>query len=209
MVRILQALDLPAKDSNGFSDPYVKIYLLPDRKKKFQTKVWSGGLDIRVPGREGRSSGPPGPSEEGPVGMVSVSLARPLQVHRKTLNPVFNETFQFSVPLAELAQRKLHFSVYDFDRFSRHDLIGQVVLDNLLELAEQPPDRPLWRDIVEGGSVSGSCTPSPGGPGSLSLPSPCPPYYFSTSQLLGPGIVFLTLFYCKILQTYKQERRMV
>lgn len=78
----------------------------------------------------------------------------PLQVHRKTLNPVFNETFQFSVPLAELAQRKLHFSVYDFDRFSRHDLIGQVVLDNLLELAEQPPDRPLWRDIVEGGSVS-------------------------------------------------------
>ncbi|XP_007955830.1 synaptotagmin-3 [Orycteropus afer afer] len=73
-------------------------------------------------------------------------------VHRKTLNPVFNETFQFAVPLAELAQRKLHFSVYDFDRFSRHDLIGQVVLDNLLELAEQPPDRPLWRDIVEGGS---------------------------------------------------------
>ncbi|XP_014405940.1 PREDICTED: synaptotagmin-3 [Myotis brandtii] len=111
VVRILQALDLPAKDSNGFSDPYVKIYLLPDRKKKFQTKV-----------------------------------------HRKTLNPVFNETFQFAVPLAELAQRKLHFSVYDFDRFSRHDLIGQVVLDNLLELAEQPPDRPLWRDIVEGGS---------------------------------------------------------
>ncbi|KAL6084748.1 hypothetical protein STEG23_027837 [Scotinomys teguina] len=111
VVRMLQALDLPAKDSNGFSDPYVKIYLLPDRKKKFQTKV-----------------------------------------HRKTLNPVFNETFQFSVPLAELAQRKLHFSVYDFDRFSRHDLIGQVVLDNLLELAEQPPDRPRWRDILEGGS---------------------------------------------------------
>lgn len=89
-----------------------------------------------------------------PVYILPVSASIP-QVHRKTLNPVFNETFQFSVPLAELAQRKLHFSVYDFDRFSRHDLIGQVVLDNLLELAEQPPDRPLWRDILEGGSVSG------------------------------------------------------
>lgn len=105
-------------------------------------------------------------------------------MHRKTLNPVFNETFQFSVPLAELAQRKLHFSVYDFDRFSRHDLIGQVVLDNLLELAEQPPDRPLWRDILEGGSVSGSTHMGP------LHPQPPPPrhcphpgsHHLSTSQ---------------------------
>lgn len=42
------------KDVSGSSDPYVKVYLLPDRKKKFQTKV-----------------------------------------HRKNLNPVFNETFIF------------------------------------------------------------------------------------------------------------------
>ncbi len=40
----------------GTSDPYVKCYLLPDKKKKFETKV-----------------------------------------HRKTLNPVFNETFNFKV----------------------------------------------------------------------------------------------------------------
>nr|XP_020663896.1 synaptotagmin-3 [Pogona vitticeps]XP_020663897.1 synaptotagmin-3 [Pogona vitticeps]XP_020663898.1 synaptotagmin-3 [Pogona vitticeps]XP_020663899.1 synaptotagmin-3 [Pogona vitticeps]XP_020663901.1 synaptotagmin-3 [Pogona vitticeps]XP_020663902.1 synaptotagmin-3 [Pogona vitticeps]XP_020663903.1 synaptotagmin-3 [Pogona vitticeps] len=111
VVRILRGVDLPAKDANGFSDPYVKMYLLPDRKKKFQTKV-----------------------------------------HRKTLNPVFNETFSFNVPFAELPSRKLHFSVYDFDRFSRHDLIGQVVLDNLLELAERDTDTPLWRDIMEASS---------------------------------------------------------
>uniref|UniRef100_A0A8D0GPR2 Synaptotagmin 3 n=1 Tax=Sphenodon punctatus TaxID=8508 RepID=A0A8D0GPR2_SPHPU len=111
VVRILRALDLAAKDSNGFSDPYVKMYLLPDRKKKFQTKV-----------------------------------------HRKTLNPVFNETFSFNVPFAELPSRKLHFSVYDFDRFTRHDLIGQVVLDNLLEVAERDDDAPMWRDILEASS---------------------------------------------------------
>ena len=75
------------------------------------------------------------------------------QVHRKTLNPVFNETFQFGVPLSELHSRKLHFSVYDFDRFSRHDLIGQVVVDNLLDFSEGSGDKPVWRDIVEGTAV--------------------------------------------------------
>lgn len=109
------------------------------------------------------------------------------QVHRKTLNPIFNETFQFSVPLAELAQRKLHFSVYDFDRFSRHDLIGQVVLDNLLELAEQPPDRPLWRDILEGGSVSGSVHNGP-------------LYQLSLSASPGPPLVVLLIFHPHALE---------
>lgn len=74
-------------------------------------------------------------------------------MHRKTLNPVFNETFQFGVPLNELHARKLHFSVYDFDRFSRHDLIGQVVVDNLLDFSEGSGDKPVWRDIVEGTAV--------------------------------------------------------
>lgn len=125
------------------------------------------------------------------MAIISASASIP-QVHRKTLNPIFNETFQFSVPLAELAQRKLHFSVYDFDRFSRHDLIGQVVLDNLLELAEQPPDRPLWRDILEGGSVSGSiCNgPWPSSPLRSSCHSPsspwdCPPPHFPSQSVAG------------------------
>ena len=55
-VGVIQALDLPGMDMSGTSDPYVKIYLLPDKKKKFETKV-----------------------------------------HRKTLNPVFNENFTFKV----------------------------------------------------------------------------------------------------------------
>ncbi|XP_050355573.1 synaptotagmin-6-like isoform X2 [Nymphalis io] len=95
VVKIFEARDLPVKDVLGSSDPYIKVFLLPDRKKKFQTKV-----------------------------------------HRKNLNPVFNETFLFSVPYEELRQRYLQFSVYDFDRFSRHDLIGHVVLKGLLESAD-------------------------------------------------------------------------
>lgn len=96
VVKILEARELPVKDVTGSSDPYVKVYLLPDRKKKYQTKV-----------------------------------------HRKNLNPVFNETFIFSMSYEELKEQYLQFSVYDFDRFSRNDLIGQVVLKELLDCTEQ------------------------------------------------------------------------
>ncbi|XP_056608427.1 synaptotagmin-7b [Triplophysa dalaica] len=38
-VKILKGQDLPAKDFSGTSDPFVKIYLLPDKKHKLETKV--------------------------------------------------------------------------------------------------------------------------------------------------------------------------
>ncbi|KAL7882625.1 hypothetical protein SRHO_G00002830 [Serrasalmus rhombeus] len=107
VVRILKALDLPAKDFTGTSDPYVKIYLLPERKKKFQTRV-----------------------------------------HRKTLNPTFDEVFRFPVEYEQLCNRKLHFSVYDFDRFTSHDMIGEVVVDNLFELSDLSREAVVWKDIL-------------------------------------------------------------
>ncbi|CAO2601224.1 Syt10 [Lemmus lemmus] len=106
VVNIVKALELPAKDFTGTSDPYVKIYLLPDRKKKFQTRV-----------------------------------------HRKTLNPLFDEIFQFPVAYDQLSNRKLHFSIYDFDRFSRHDMIGEVILDNLFEVSDLSREATVWKDI--------------------------------------------------------------
>ncbi|KAF7696172.1 synaptotagmin-6 isoform X2 [Silurus meridionalis] len=105
LVHVLKAFDLPAKDLCGSSDPYVKVYLLPDRKK-FQTRV-----------------------------------------HRKTLNPTFDEIFQFPVPYDELHGRKLHLSVFDFDRFSRHDMIGEVEVDNLFEVSDLSRETSIWKDI--------------------------------------------------------------
>jgi synaptotagmin-1 len=85
-VEVIQAQELPAMDMSGTSDPYVKVYVLPDKKKKFETKVY-----------------------------------------RKTLNPIFNETFIFkNLAYGEIGGRTLVFAVYDFDRFSRHDQIGEV-----------------------------------------------------------------------------------
>ncbi|KAM7402486.1 hypothetical protein PAMP_017722 [Pampus punctatissimus] len=103
-VGILQAADLMSMDSGGTSDPYVKVLLLPDKKKKFDTKV-----------------------------------------HKKTLNPVFNETFVFKVPYEELGGKTLVMSVYDYDRFSKHDVIGEVKIPmNTIDLG-----RPIeeWRDL--------------------------------------------------------------
>ncbi|GFR13858.1 synaptotagmin-10 [Trichonephila clavata] len=107
IVKILQARDLPAKDFSGTSDPYIKLYLLPDRKKKFQTRV-----------------------------------------HRRNLNPMFNETFVFGVPYEQLRSRTIQFSVYDFDRFSRHDLIGQVLVRGLPELCDISHDVEYTMDIL-------------------------------------------------------------
>ncbi|WKX97003.1 hypothetical protein Q1695_013007 [Nippostrongylus brasiliensis] len=65
-VTVIQAEDLPGMDMSGTSDPYVKLYLLPEKKKKVETKV-----------------------------------------HRKTLNPVFNETFIFKVAFNEITAKTL------------------------------------------------------------------------------------------------------
>lgn len=36
---MIQAEELPGMDMSGTSDPYVKVALLPEKKKKFETKV--------------------------------------------------------------------------------------------------------------------------------------------------------------------------
>ena len=37
VVHVIRAEGLPAKDFSGTSDPYVKVYVLPDRRNKVQT----------------------------------------------------------------------------------------------------------------------------------------------------------------------------
>ncbi|XP_074385529.1 synaptotagmin-11 isoform X2 [Zonotrichia albicollis] len=51
------------------------------------------------------------------------------RVLRKTLEPVFDETFTFyGVPYSQLQDLVLHFLVLSFDRFSRDDVIGEVMV---------------------------------------------------------------------------------
>ncbi|XP_058826366.1 synaptotagmin 1 isoform X2 [Topomyia yanbarensis] len=118
-VTVIQAEELPALDMGGTSDPYVKVYLLPDKKKKFETKV-----------------------------------------HRKTLSPVFNESFTFkSLPYAEAMNKTLVFAIFDFDRFSKHDQIGEVKVPLCqIDLAQTIEE---WRELQsvegEGGQLGDIC----------------------------------------------------
>ena len=45
IVTVVRCEGLPALDVGGTSDPYVKVYLLPDKKKKYETKVQKNTLD--------------------------------------------------------------------------------------------------------------------------------------------------------------------
>merc|ERR1712223_1687224 len=104
-VTVVQCSELPALDMGGTSDPYVKLYLMPDKKRKFETKV-----------------------------------------HRKTLNPFFNETFAFkNVPYSETFDKTLCFSVFDYDRFSKHDQIGELKVPLcMIDLAQTIEE---WKDL--------------------------------------------------------------
>lgn len=50
------------------------------------------------------------------------------RVVKKTLNPVFNETFEFELPNADYAKRSIRFSVYDVDRRRLRHSLGHVVV---------------------------------------------------------------------------------
>lgn len=46
-LKIMRAIELPAKDFSGTSDPYVKIMLLPDKKNRLQTNIKRKNLNPR------------------------------------------------------------------------------------------------------------------------------------------------------------------
>ncbi|XP_057245402.1 synaptotagmin-11, partial [Malurus melanocephalus] len=71
------------------------------------------------------------------------------RVLRKTLEPLFDETFTFyGIPYSHLQDLALHFLVLSFDRFSRDDVIGEVVVP-LLGVDPSTGKVHITRDIVK------------------------------------------------------------
>ncbi|XP_062857604.1 synaptotagmin VIII [Trichomycterus rosablanca] len=69
------------------------------------------------------------------------------KVFRKTLNPVFNENFKYQISQKDLSESTLVMQVYDFNRFSKHDVIGELRLE--LSAVDWNHVIEEWRDLSE------------------------------------------------------------
>lgn len=70
---------------------------------------------------------------------------RQSSVKRKTSNPYYNERFKFPVAFDEVKDKLLVFHIYDYDKFSRHNVIGEVQVD--LGKVEISNSVEMWCDI--------------------------------------------------------------
>ncbi|XP_044126172.1 synaptotagmin-1-like isoform X1 [Bufo gargarizans] len=73
------------------------------------------------------------------------------KVYRKTLDPTFNESFTFKLLKPEIEDTEVVMQVYDFNRFSKHDVIGEVRLPlrdmNLQHVIEE------WKELNSASST--------------------------------------------------------
>ncbi|XP_012937687.1 synaptotagmin-17 [Aplysia californica] len=74
-------------------------------------------------------------------------------VQRKTQEPTWNEYFSFDIDYTEAQERTLEILIKDFDKFSRHQLIGKVLLPlNTVNLIKGGH---MWKPLSPGNKVSG------------------------------------------------------
>ncbi|KAM9308201.1 extended synaptotagmin-2 [Gastrophryne carolinensis] len=118
MVVVHSCRNLIAFSEDG-SDPYVRMYLLPDKR------------------RSGR---------------------RKTHTHKKTLNPVFDQTFEFSVSLPELPRRTLDVAVKNSGGFLSRDkgLLGKLLLE--VNSEDITKGWTSWYDLTEDGTRTSAST---------------------------------------------------
>nr|XP_057934646.1 protein piccolo isoform X3 [Doryrhamphus excisus] len=113
IVHVLQARNLAPRDNNGYSDPFVKVYLLPGRGQ------------VMV------------------VQNASAENKRRSKLAGKSLNPEWNQTVIYkNIHLEQLRKKTLEVSVWDYDKCSSNDFLGEVLID--LSNTAQLDNVPRW-----------------------------------------------------------------
>ncbi|ERE89082.1 protein piccolo [Cricetulus griseus] len=109
IIHILQARNLVPRDNNGYSDPFVKVYLLPGRGAEYKRRT---------------------------------------KYVQKSLNPEWNQTVIYkSISMEQLMKKTLEVTVWDYDRFSSNDFLGEVLID--LSSTSHLDNTPRWYPLKE------------------------------------------------------------
>ncbi|KFO81829.1 Protein piccolo, partial [Cuculus canorus] len=109
IIHILQARNLAPRDNNGYSDPFVKVYLLPGRGAEYKRRT---------------------------------------KYIQKSLNPEWNQTVIYkNISMEQLKKKTLEVTVWDYDRFSSNDFLGEVLVE--LSSISQLDNTPRWYPLKE------------------------------------------------------------
>ncbi|XP_045554609.1 protein piccolo [Salmo salar] len=118
IVHVLQARNLAPRDINGYSDPFVKVYLLPGRGQ------------VMV------------------VQNASAENKRRSKQAGQSLNPEWNQTVIYkNIHLEQLRKKLLEVSVWDYDKCSSNDFLGEVLMD--LSNTANMDNVPRWLPLKE------------------------------------------------------------
>ncbi|RLU24506.1 hypothetical protein DMN91_002595 [Ooceraea biroi] len=76
------------------------------------------------------------------------SRKRQTQIHRNDPNPFFDQHFKFPVSYEELQEKTLVLQVFDYDRFSRNDVVGSVKMAmDKVQLVSSTSSVEVWSEI--------------------------------------------------------------
>ncbi|KAM6306850.1 protein piccolo-like [Podargus strigoides] len=118
IIHILQARNLAPRDNNGYSDPFVKVYLLPGRGQ------------VMV------------------VQNASAEYKQRTKYVQKSLNPEWNQMVIYkNISMDQLKKKTLEVTVWDYDRFSSNDFLGEVLIE--LSGVSQLDNTPRWHPLKE------------------------------------------------------------
>ena len=130
-IHVERARGLAAADSNGYSNPYIKTYLLPDKAKhtKQKTSIKKKTLE-------------PVYNEE-----LFVSLSLFFIRLFRMFFPIF---VQYHISKSEFGSRTLLVTVWDWNKFGKNQFLGEIRLPlSSLELIDSSNQPGLWYPLQD------------------------------------------------------------
>lgn len=113
-IHIVQCKDLPSVSSiKCKSNPYVKVYLLPDLSKAGKRKT---------------------------------------RVKKQTVNPVYDETLRFYMPISKIKKHSIWLTVWNSDLLGRNDFLGEVILDLENKVFDKPQSQ--WYKLQQKSEIA-------------------------------------------------------